>query len=230
MKLEIFQIYFHDEQLPYLESNFKPYKNLFNFNRLYEQNVIESAAGIAHPDTDIWGFTSWKFRFKTNMQGHQWTDFIMANQDCDAWFMEPISVPYNPYLNAWVHGDAHHPGLMERTEQILGRLGYKLDCHNTPMPLCFFSYYAMRRPVWDLYLQRLAEIRHIIASDPVLNQQMLLDMVQYGDQQIPFYTFFAERFITSFLHEEKVAGRSLRYHNEWFHYGDLPAQDQSSTS
>lgn len=219
MKLQVHQIYFDDAQVPHLEPAFLHYKNLMNFNRLFEQNVIESAMHIADADADAWGFASWKFRYKTNMPGEDWLRFMQDNSQADAWYMEPISVPHNPYVNPWAHGEAHHPGMMERATKICQRLGYKLDCEKDPLPLCFFSYFALRRDVWQRYLDTITEIKKIIAADPVLEHQMYHDFALYGpNSNIPFYTFFAERFITTFLKEEGIASVAMPYHNQWFVY------------
>lgn len=222
MKLGIFQIYFQPDQVDRLDPAFIPVSNHNNPNtQLREWPVINMGPVLAkHHDLDVWGFTSYKFNEKTNLIGKHFVDFIRANPDSGAWFMEPYAKPRVPWINGWHQGQIYHPGILPLAEQVLQKIGYKTNITTEQMPSCWYNYFVFNRATWNLFLKTMNDIEKTCKTDPELYNKMYVNSAGYEPAlDVPFFIFFLERFITTFLTENNLKYKILNYHNKDFIFG-----------
>lgn len=218
MNLEIFQIYFNDKQEPYLDKEFTPLINSSKLAQYREWPVIRQSLLIGEQrNLDAWGFVSYKYKEKVDVAPSDFVKLVTDNPDSDCWFLEPITRNDDIFDNPWRQGDFCHPGLMKITKTIFARLGYTLDPETDKIPNCFFSFYVMNKPTWEKYIDTLGKIKEIVDADPELSHYMYVKSSQYTlDRSLPYWIFFVERFITSFVIHENIRYSTLKYNNSVF--------------
>jgi len=219
MKLGIFQIYFKPDQVKRLDPAFIPVSNYGNTDtHLREWPIIANGIELAKQhDLDVWGFTSYKFNEKTNLIGKHFTDFIQDNADSGVWFMEPHARPRVPWLNGWHQGQIYHPGIMPLAQTVLKKIGYMTDISTQQMPSCWYNYFAFNRATWNLFLKTMSDIESVCRADGDLYNQMYVNSAGYEPAlNVPFFIFFLERFVTTFLTENKLKYKVLNYNNKDF--------------
>jgi DNA-binding transcriptional regulator/RsmH inhibitor MraZ len=218
-KTEIFQIYFDDQQLAVLDPAFTPLLNT-NKNQLQyrEWTVLHQSLLIGQSrDLDIWGFTSWKWYQKIDRPGSDFLKLIADNPDSKCWFLEPVTRDDDIFDNSWKQGDLCHPGMFDLAQTIFDRLGYKINVRTDKIPNCFFNYFAMDKATWEKYMETLDQVKEIVDADPELSHMMYVKQAEYTfDSSLPFWIFFVERFITSFVIHENIPYSTLRYNNSVF--------------
>lgn len=107
--MNLYQIYFREDQIPNLDSDFIPYDNTDSVGKpsidwtwdvyrdLYEK----------HPD-EYWGTVSWKFKQKTNLTGKQFKEFIEANPGYDCYIVNGAIADEAVFVNGWEQSLACH--------------------------------------------------------------------------------------------------------------------------
>ena len=219
-KTEIFQIYYDDAQESLLEPAFTPLMNTNKDQIQYrEWTVLYKSLLIGEQrDLDIWGFTSWKWSQKIDRPGSDFLKLISDQPDSQCWFMEPIVRENDDIFdNPWRQGDFCHPGLIKLAQTIFDRLGYKLNAETDKLPNCFFNYFAMNKECWNRYMETLDKVKEIVDADPELSHMMYVQPAEYNfDKSLPYWIFFVERFITSFLVAENIPYSTLKYNNSVF--------------
>jgi hypothetical protein len=205
--MKIYQIYYKQEQLPYLDSAFVPYNNSKNPQpELNEWAVWNDFYDTAdYKELNIWGMLSWKFKQKTNLTGQQFIDFINANPGYDVYFVNPAIINEAVFLNGWEQGDFYHPGLSEIADNFLTKIGYTdilvkelvLDRSTT----MFASYFVATKDFWNQYMQFTRKIFSEADKDIEFNNQVFgAGLSNYNlNKNLPQFPFLNERLISTFI-------------------------------
>ena len=218
MKINIYQIYFKQEQKQGLDPAFTPISNIgAPSSELREWPLIRGRGyETAKADgCDVWGFFSWKFQQKCNMIGKHFVDHIKNNPDADCWYMEPQHHPYAPWRNQWMQGQQYHPHLQKLINKILQQ-----KYPNTPdvavedIPWCFGSFYAGTAEFWDKFLRWNHLLLQHVSADPELKRLMYDTPAGHGiAPELPYYAFVMERSFTTFVYYEKQKAAALPYYH-----------------
>lgn len=227
-KINIYQIFYLDQQIPALDSAFIPYDNrdpVFGkdvSNKLREWPIIRQYGyQRAQIDkSDIWGFVSYKFTEKTNTTGQQFIDFIKSNSNNDVWFMQPTYMPKNPFFNPWTQGDVHHVGISDIANYLFELSGNKIDVRKIPMPFCWYNFFAGTPKFWNLFFALVDEIIALSSSQPGLQQTLFNTGAGHGnDITVPYFIFIVERMFPTLLALSGIKFAAMPYQHVDFVFG-----------
>lgn len=219
MDHKIFQLYYQENQRPELDSGFFAVFNGDNpaGKNWAEWSVIRSdtadKSGLTH-----WGYVSWKFRQKTQTDALLWNSFIRANPDAAVYIMEPVSVPYNIYLNPFRQADYGHPGMLQHSQLLLDQMNYGIDLNTEILPMCYYSIFVLAANLWPDFLTELKLAEQTALQDPAIAQYMFHSPSGYYDNQMCNFVFFMERFINVYIKYRNLDARVLPYHSPGFVY------------
>lgn len=227
-KVNIYQIYYLEQQKAILDPAFIPYDNSnppFGqdiSNKIREWPIIRRY-GLEKAIADnasVWGFVSYKFQEKTNTTGQQFVNFIKNNPDNEVWFMEPVYKPQNPFFNPWIQGDVHHPSISFVMNSIFEFAGSKVDVKQIPMPFCWYNFFAGTKKFWNLYFQIMDEIIQVSKNHSGLNQVMFETGAGHGnDPTVPYFIFIAERMFPTILALTGIKYAGMPYEHADFVFG-----------
>lgn len=218
--VKIYQIYYLPEQVSKLDPAFEPYDNcnpiwgLDTSRKLREYPVMRKTGYQRAQDekADIWGFVSHKWQEKTNIPGQKFVDFIKANPDNDVWFMEPMFHPFNPFMNPWLHGDIHHPGISEIPNSFVTFTDKKIDVRKIPMPLCFYNFFAGTKLFWDTFFKFNDRMVELANQNPNLYKALFETSAGHGnDLTVPFFIFVIERMMPTTITLTNMRWAGLKY-------------------
>lgn len=215
--MKIFQLYFKPEQVPHLDPAFEPFDNTDNprpelrewdvWDRVYEQ--------CCEQNLDYWGFLSWKFKQKSNLEGQQVIDWINANPGYDVYFINPSPLSEAVFVNSWEQGDVYHPNISSIGNSFLKKMGYDdvnvlellLDRNVTG----YANYVIGSREFWDKFMTFSRALFTEAEKDPTFKHQVFgQGLSNYAhDKTLPNFTFLIERLIPTFI--ELQGMRSLPF-------------------
>jgi len=122
---QIYQIYYHPEQVCYLDPLFLPYDNSDDNDPLLEFNVFRKIERSGDVDgCRLWGALSWKFKQKTGMTGDELHQFIEANPGYDVYYCNPHVHLEAIFPNLWIQGETAHPNFLRLSRTIFYVLGF----------------------------------------------------------------------------------------------------------
>jgi len=210
--LKIFQIYYAQEQLASMDNAFIPYDNTkTNRGREFEMGVLlDHFQNKGYLTADYTGFVSWKFTEKTKLPGSMFVDFVRSNPGYDVYFINPFPAEIR-WKSVWVQGNNYHPGILEFTQGLLNKLGYKLhlmDIANGVDTLAYCNYWVANASFWEEYTKFLRPLYEYISHDLTTEEQMFMD--RRADKLIDahYFPFIFERMFSTFL---VVADSPVRY-------------------
>lgn len=145
-----------------------------------------------------------KFRLKTGITGFQFLDFVSTNSDADVCFVNAFAQLAYISFNVWMQGEAAHPGLTLRAQELLDASGIDLKIADVPRHgpavLCYCNFWVGTEQFWDEYvggiLKPIAEFVERNPDHPTT--QSVLEPTQHTDPT-PFLPFIVERLFSSFL-------------------------------
>lgn len=117
--IKIFQIYYHERQSSFLDTDFEPYNNAGDSSPLLEFNVFAKLLQSTElQDVKLWGALSWNFWQKTGISGAQFKEVIAANPGYDVYFCNPHSEIETLYHNLWLQGEIAHPNFIPLCKEL----------------------------------------------------------------------------------------------------------------
>lgn len=228
MNINIYQIYYLKEQEALLDNAFVPFNNITppygnEVSNLLREWPIVRKYGFEKAMTDnsdVWGFTSYKFFEKTGVHGSQYIDFIKQNPNNDVWFMEPVYYPINPFFNPWTQGEVHHPLLCEIMNYIFAKSGNAIDIRKAVMPFCWYNFFAGNKKFWALYFKAIDRLFELSKEDAGLRRVLFDIPAGHGnDPTVPYFIFVVERLFPTIIASLDLKSVGLKYSHPDFIFG-----------
>lgn len=150
------------------------------------------------------GLMSPKFKLKTGITGSQFIDFVRENSDADVCFINPFAHLAYISFNVWMQGEAAHPGLIGRAQDLLDVSGVELRIADMPRHgphlLCYGNFWVGTERFWNEYVGGiLVPIAEFLEKNPDHStSRSALDTTRHTDPG-PFLPFIVERLFSSFL-------------------------------
>ncbi len=218
----IHQIYYETKLRKFLDSSFIPYENLKNERPEWREFHIfrkEWLAGTMERH-DFTGFFSWKFRQKARIDGDFLLNFARANPGADCYFINPFPDEFIYFSNLWIQGEHHHRGLIETTEKIFRKLGYKSDFANrlhTSDIACYCNFWFANRRFWDAYMDYCLPVYDYIENEATEQERAILWARADKKSDATMVPYIFERLFTEFLATEPdLRVKAFRYSPEHF--------------
>jgi hypothetical protein len=204
MNIKIYQSFYLPEHFASLEKPFIPYPNLENKNpELREYPLILDLFSKNRDFDGYWGLVSWKFHQKTRIFGADFIQMIEKNPGYDVYHFNPMYSQTSAFINPFVNGDVHHPGMLSFVNRLLSLMGYDVDMSKITLEKenCIFcSYYVGNARFWNQWMGFLDGIMFIANKDPQLNSYLYATHSNHFDQKIINFSFVIERMVNLFLY------------------------------
>lgn len=206
MNIKVYQIYYNDEQLKFLDRNFIPYNNsdMDNdtiFNQREFPVMLKFKDNECTHDEQLTGFVSWKFQDKVQMTGTKLFDKINHESGySDVYFAD---CGKRSCSNVWLHGEKYHPGIINFTQEIFNDLGYNIDLKNIKHSLdkkCFCNFIIGNKYFWKKYFTFVEPVFDYINNHLSFDQKKILN--KQADRKIKsnLTPFIIERMFTTLIH------------------------------
>lgn len=219
LNTKIFQIYFKPELKVHCDPGFEPMDNSDNPApelREWDKWNREHDA-ILEQNLDHWGYVSWKFKEKTNLDSRHVFGFMEENPGYDVYLFNPCIINEALFSNSWEQGNLHHPGISAIGNKFLAKIGYK-DVDVTSMILdrnstVFANYVVGNRDFWVRFMDFSRKLFTEAEKDPVFKEEVFgAGLSNYAhDRTLPNFTFLIERLIPTFLELEQFKSIGFKY-------------------
>ena len=192
--VKLFGIFYDKKSRSAITSDFIPLDNSEGPQYLYESYPMLMQLERALPEKDAWyGFFSPKFFEKTRITPNDiYGEVERASDDVSVFLFSSHWKQVAQWQNIWLQGDAFHPGLLQLTQKVIERAGYKIDISKTYSTLkdgVFSNYLVAKNEFW-LEWQRLVSIYYNLIQE---NEKLLKIPAPYKGADIPIHTFVIER-------------------------------------
>lgn len=215
--LNIYQIYYKEEQISKLEKPFKPFFNSSETGKKWFEyfvflNQFENRKDWSNRLT---GFLSWKFGMKTAIKGEDFIHFINSNPGKDVYLVNPFYIESLMYKSQWEGAEYHHPGIMELTEYIFDKIGYdkkvlyKVQDLNEQL---YANYWVGTEKFWIKYINYTKPIYEFIENNQ--DKWFQEKLMNRADNEIdaPYIPFIMERlFSLVLLNDTSIQFASYKY-------------------
>lgn len=205
--VKVFQIYFKENQLHELDSNFIPYDNTSNLcpqlREYYVWNKIHNSELVN--DVDYWGAVSWQFRKKANMTGEKFTRFAHYNPGYEVYYIGYYG------RNVWIQGENYHPGISTIADTALNKLGYSVNCKSLAMPNSFFyNYFIASKNFWNQYMKFIEDFLKLCEHDSALNDSVHGLHLTHNGSPLSMFSFLVERFTPTFIQLNNISSALIK--------------------
>lgn len=205
MRVKIYQAYYLQEQLAFLEDSFIPFDNTANeYPDLREYPLMQTLFALNEKDTETshWGMVSWRWREKVGIPGDKFIDWMLENSGYDIYNLNP----YNStliYNNSFVQGEIWRPGMLQYTNSLLRELGYYENIETIVFPINILSYcnfYFGNQKFWREYLSFCEKCIAITKQNHEMNNYMFLEKLPHRESLLINFSFVIERLPMLFLY------------------------------
>lgn len=199
--LMLFQIYYDEDTKAQVEPGFIGLDNTSGPSWAFEAHPICKflSTNILKLENQWLGFFSPKFREKTNVRADDLKNAIQRHvANTDVFLISSFWEQAAGCLNVWQHGEFHHPGLLEISQNLADEAGYDIDLKKsiTTFETAVFSNYIVAKAdfwkewlrVVGLYLEQLKFDKKLKASS-----------TEYMGSTLPIHTFVIERIASMIL-------------------------------
>ena len=154
--LSVFQIWYRDEQKPFLDDRMKPWDNRENLRPEWCEYWImrQAQQNMEKYFDELTGFFSWKYQEKLHLDYAQIEGFIRAYPQADCYIFSPAVFQAAFYRNVWNQAEAWHPGMTQIAQTLLVELGLHVDLENSVdhhLSTAYSNYWIASRPFWRAY-------------------------------------------------------------------------------
>lgn len=208
--MKIFQIYFKLEDKFKCDPAFTPYDNTANpCPNLQEWYIWDTfyqgmTTGVLS-ELDLWGFVSWRFKEKTNLEGQHVIEWINNNPGYDVYLINPAIINEAVFANGWEQGEYYHPGISATANKFLSNAGYSNYNVNEVLldrtHMGFATYFVATRKFWDEYML----FSNLLFTQADQNTEIKQEIFGEGlskysrDASLPMFPFLNERLISTFI-------------------------------
>jgi len=208
--IKIFQIYYHDRQLPFLDPDLDPYDNAEDKSPLLEFNVFAKLlqSNKLH-GARLWGALSWKFGQKTGLTGARFKKEIAANPGYDVYFCNPHAEIEALYHNLWLQGEVSHPNFIALSKEIFEVAGLPAELLTEIQPSLNFAtanYFVATPSFWKRYAAFVSRIL-LVANKKLSPTARAIMFSSTADPsgvhaEASYIPFIVERLFSVFLRTE----------------------------
>lgn len=199
--IQIHQIYFRSQQIPFLSKDFSPYFNKVA-DEFYESGVFKREyqlkSFLKHAYT---GYVSWKFELKSFVNSRDFLNLYLEKPNCDVYFLNPFPELVGKYKNVWLQGDRWHPGLLSLSQNIFDHLGISVDLReieNNEKTTLYCNYWYGSKYFWGEFMDFCGPFYRLFENkdSSFYKEIRKASQYHYGGTLIPF---FMERLFSTFL-------------------------------
>jgi hypothetical protein len=165
----IHQIYFEENQVPYLDEDFIPYRNVANPRPEWCEYFVfrtEYLAGTC--GHGLTGFVSWKFGQKTGLSGGDFCSWIAEHPGYDVYFVNPFpNLVRKRFRNVWHQGSICHPAILPIAQLLFDKVGYQVNLKAIEMDervTAYCNYWAATPEFWRRYIEFCEPLYNVIES------------------------------------------------------------------
>jgi hypothetical protein len=154
----VYQIYYKQQQRPYLDEAFIPLDvSQKNNPRWCEYQVfLDHAKVIEVGMENYYGFLSWKFFAKTHLRGPDLFEAMSLAEVADVYFTNPYETSTaGLYKNVWTQLEAVFPGVMPMIQDCLNEAGYDVNLSKMVMSkdqMAFCNYWLGSKAFWREFI------------------------------------------------------------------------------
>lgn len=234
VNFKIYQAYFDNSQLQYLDPEFTPLDNTDNLQpELREYPLFLKCRDRAVQDgVNMWGYMSWKWKQKLKNVSAQFViDRVKNNPDYDVYFFNYYNAI--PYYNVWEQGAYRHTHMMDIMECIFPLMGIDPSVLYQPMNnnVSFYALYCIgNKTWWDGLIE--FTTRFISAVDKLPDNIKLLynQSAGYEIKSLNYFSFIHERLLSTYLWLNQHRLKVLPYHDTTISPVDSMLEDIKSTA
>lgn len=209
MKLNIYQIYYQENQLSSLDPIAIPMNNIgASDGYLCEYPIFKRGVKFARSEgASHYGFLSPKFQQKSGYSVDEFKNIAeqaFKQNNADVVFINPKPLIESVFGNTFIQGERWHPGITHLANTILDRIGYKNikveTFFMTNSIFAFCNYFIANERFWDDYFEFIDAFLFEVEKDPDFNTLMYKTSAKYcSNSNIPYFTFVIERLFSIFL-------------------------------
>jgi hypothetical protein len=150
------------------------------------------------------GIFSPKFGLKTKIAASDFLEFCEKHPEAEVCLINPFPQIAFYSFNVWTQGEANHPGLTERAQNLLRAAGVDLDIpslgRNSSKTLCYSNFWVGTPAFWNLYVGGVLEpIARFLETFPDSSISRSVMESTWHTDGAPFLPFIIERLFSSFL-------------------------------
>lgn len=214
--LQIWQIFFQNEQIQRLDSAFVPLDNRHSTSETHEFAVFQQLLNSGTvAQCGAWGALSWRFHEKTGMRGQTLLDIVRQSPEVDVFYMNPFPHIEGLFASPWWQGEVAHPEFLDIAEAFFVAAGLNGGDLRRLTPSSQFSmcnYFVGRPKFWERYVpfveEALALAETNMATDllkKMHSEDADRNKIHHASSYVPF---IVERLFTVFL---RTQGPNLRF-------------------
>lgn len=206
MKIKVFQLYFHKDQIEYYrEPEFYPFDNTANLTPdLREYPLLKKCRDIAIQEKlDLWGAVSWNYRFKYEISSTDLLKLIKNIPGYDAYLVNAFANHVPLIYNVWEQGQWCHPHMLHIMEEVFPLMGFDKELLYHPMDrrsIFWGSSAIANLKFWDAYFE-FAD-KFVLAIDKLSpnTKKLYHGNTAYIDRNISYFSFIQERLFSTFVY------------------------------
>ena len=216
MHLKIFQLYFQQDQIQFLDPAFTPFDNTKNLQPLLrEYPLLLQCRDLAKKDNvEYWGATSWKWMANFGVSPAEFISHIQRNEGYDVYTIDPWPHLSTVVYNQWEQGQWCHPHIVEVMEHMFPLMGVDKDILYQPTDrttLVWGHNAVCSRIFWDRYFEFTERYVSNIKNLPPRIRELHDGHANYGydskvESNLTYFPFIQERLFSTFLllHRHKL--------------------------
>lgn len=217
-KLKVFQLYFREDQRPFLIKEFTPFDNTANpapndreYPLLLKCRELAKQQGV-----ELWGAVPWNYDIKMGEPPSEIFSFIERNPGYDAYFLNCFTDHAAVVYNVWEQGQWCHPHLVEIVETIFPMIGLNKDIIYQPTDrhsIFWGSMIIANEKFWNAYFSLGEKFVRAVKNLPPHIYQMYKGNTGYApDITIDYFSFIQERLLSTFVALNRRNFKILPYH------------------
>lgn len=215
MRLRIYQSFYEPEQYFHLDRDFIPINNLENKDPVLREYPILCNLHQKNENFDgYWGLVSWRFKEKCGITGKEFSQWILDNPGYDVYHFNHSWHAAEFHSNMFMHGEKYHKGMIEYTDRLLEKLGYKFSIRDVEYPLNLFMtchYHVGNARFWDHWMSFLETCIALSKLDDKMNQYLYDKQSKHRNEKVSNFCFVVERLPSLFLFLNQRQFKVLNY-------------------
>jgi len=204
MNATVYQIYYKQQQRPYLDDAFLPLDVTQRNNpRWCEYQVfLDNAKLVEIGSADYCGFLSWKFFVKTKLKGQDLFETMAVSESADVYFVNPYETAIaGLYKSVWSQLEAVFPGVLPVIQDCLNEAGYDVNLSKMVMSknqMAFCNYWLGSKDFWREYMAFTRPLYDFLEFQ--LDQKRKTYLVELDRKnRLGLYPHIMERMFSTFL-------------------------------
>jgi hypothetical protein len=210
MNLKIFQAYYHNDQLPYLDKEFLTLNNTANLDPRRREYPIFLQANTKAKELslDYWGYVSWRWKQKLpGLTANDLLNLVSDNPGHDVYIFNPYAQYAVACINVWEQGLNCHPDIIQIMHHVCPKIGidlrylYQLQHPDT---IYFGLYCVGNDKFWNGFLDLARRYDRCLTELPKHIQDAHESSARYTPHpDLGYFPFIHERLLTTYINMNK---------------------------